>query len=386
MLAHDAGAQSAENSAPPAENLLPAAEDVPPPAGTSTVRSLASGTVVLDCRWLGLGGAGRVTELLLAEFREVPPPGTWLLWGSPARLDGLTFAGSQVVPWTGDPKGWFGQADLWRVPRGDVVIYLHQLRPLRPGTTITFVHDTIPVQFERRRPVRALKSLFFRAVCALSARIVTVSMSSKDAIVRDLRIPASKIAVTTLGIDPARAARIRELRAHTQRVDEVLFVGRFAVHKNLERLCRAFQRTAFQQAGGRLVLVGGAPAETARLSAWVRREMLSGMDVRGACPEAELDQLLATCRALVLPSLAEGYGLPAVEAAAAGVQVALSNVGCAPEIPVDRAVILDPMDERSITAAIDEAVRRPNPDEAWTPPSTLAADVVAAVAHVLRVT
>ena len=39
-------------------------------------------TVLLDCRWLTHGGAGRVTELLLAELRDRPPPsGTWLLWG-----------------------------------------------------------------------------------------------------------------------------------------------------------------------------------------------------------------------------------------------------------------------------------------------------------------
>ena len=52
--------------------------------------------IVLDCRWLGLGGAGRVTELLLRELQASPPPGEWVLWGEPDRLAPFDFPGAAV--------------------------------------------------------------------------------------------------------------------------------------------------------------------------------------------------------------------------------------------------------------------------------------------------
>ncbi|MCU0506781.1 MAG: glycosyltransferase [Chloroflexi bacterium] len=190
-------------------------------------------------------------------------------------------------------------------------------------------------------------------------------------------------------------ARIRALRAETpkassppdastpdplpQAPDVVLYVGRFAEHKNLRRLCRAFAVTAFAAQGGRLMIVGGSSAETADLSAWARDEGLACVDVRTGCPEEELDRLLASCRALVQPSLEEGYGLPAVEAAAVGIQVAASPTGAAPTIPTDRLTLMDPRDEASIARAIDAAMSRPDPAADWSPVPTVAVDVVHAL-------
>ena len=339
-------------------------------------------TVALDCRWLGIGGAGRVTELLLAGLRAAPPDGTWLLWGDPARIGdpGIPRVARRGV--ARRPTRLMGQADLARVPRAQVVVYLHQVRPLRPGRSVTVIHDTIPLRHGGSRPVRALKRLYLRVAARLSDRVVTVSAASRDAIVRDLGVRRSRIAVTSLGVDEARVARIRSMRvaaaasaaaqaaSATARAASsagdpgapfVLYVGRFAEHKNLRRACRAFALTAFAAAGGRLVLVGGTPGEATDLAAWAREEGLACVDVRAACPEDELDRLLATCRALVAPSLEEGFGLPAVEAAAAGVPVASSPTGAAPTIPADRLVLLDPGDERSIATAIDAAATLPDP-------------------------
>lgn len=355
------------------------------PGGTNDVGPAAVGpTVVLDCRWQGMGGAGRVTELLLAGLRDTPPPGTWLLWGDAERLRRAAWPSARVVPWAGDPTHLFGQRDFLRVPRGDVVVYLHQVRPLRPGRSVTVIHDTIPLRYGGSRPVRAFKGLFLRVAARLSDRIVTVSAASRDAIVRDLGVGRSRIAVASLGVDAAHVVRIRVLRAAGEREAIVLSVGRFAEHKNLHRLCRAFAVTAFAAEGGRLVLVGGTPAEAADLAAWARHQVPSCVDVRAACPEEELDRLLATCRALVQPSLEEGYGLPAVEAAAVGVQVAASPAGAAPTIPPDRLTLMDPRDETSIAAAIDAAVGRQDPTAEWTPQPTVAAEVVGALRGVLE--
>jgi glycosyltransferase involved in cell wall biosynthesis len=343
---------------------------------------LAGVRILLDCRWLGRGGPGRVTEMLLDELRQRRPGGVWQLWGDEARLAQYLFPAASVKPWSGDPNRYVGQGDALRVPANDVAIYLHQIRPLRPGPSITFFHDTIPLRFESRRSVRWAKALFFRIASRLSTRLVAVSEVSRASVVRDLSVAPSKVVVTNMAVDPVRVARIRALRATSVPGDHILFVGRFAKHKNLRRLCRAFQMTTFRREGGRLVLVGGAPGQVAELSAFAVSEHLSGLDISGVCTESDLDVLLATCRALVQPSLEEGYGLPAVEAAAVGVQVAASRTGYAREIPSALVTFMEALDEGSIASAIDQATTRPESRLEWLPNSTLAADVIAAVVEI----
>ena len=233
-------------------------------------------TILLDCRWLGHGGAGRVTELLLGELRDRPPKShRWLLWGDPIAVEALLFEGAVAVPWHGDPARLSGQADLFRVPRADISVYMYQVRPLRPGRSVTFVYDTIPLRVETRSIVTLAKVLFLKTVCRLSAAIITISAQSMDAIRRDLAVPRSKIIAVTLSVDARRVDRIRGMRSTADRSDTLIYVGRFAAHKNLDRLCRAFETTDFKARGGHLVLVGGSPTEVARMTAWIAQRGLT---------------------------------------------------------------------------------------------------------------
>ena len=349
------------------------------------VPDLGALTVLVDCRWLGYGGAGRVTELLLGEMRARPPSsGRWILWGDPAVVGPLAFEEAIVAPWQGHPARLSGQADVLRVPRADLRIYLHQVRPLRPGRSITVVYDTIPLHVEARPLVRLAKQAFLRVVCGLSQQIITISAQSMQAIIRDLGVDGAKIVVVALSVDPGRVARIRALRATADRSDTLIYVGRFGTHKNLESLCRAYANTVFHSRGGRLLLVGGSPAEVVQMESWIRDQGIAGVEVRGLVSESDLDRLFATSRALVQPSLEEGYGLPAVEAAAVGLPVAASRTGFASGIPEDLVTFMDPRDERSISAAIDVAIMRTDPQIVFLPRSTLRDGVLDAVARVFR--
>src|SRR5687768_6578334 len=107
-----------------------------PPPGTSGASGLARSRVLLDCRWLGIGGAGRVTELLLTGLQAVDPPGRWLLWGGEKTRD-WRWRRSELLATDARPTRLGGQSDLLRVPGHDVALYMHQIRPLRPGRAIT---------------------------------------------------------------------------------------------------------------------------------------------------------------------------------------------------------------------------------------------------------
>lgn len=344
-----------------------------PAAAPVAADTLAGCRIVLDCRLLGMGGAGRVTELMLDHFRDEPPAGHWILWGAPERVEPRRFPGAEVVPWSGDPRTLSGQRDLFRVPRGDVVLYSHQIRPLRPGRSVTIIHDTIPLR-HGGTPMRCrLKRLYFLAVARASDRVLTDSEFSRDCIERDLGVPRERISVMTFPSDPERAAAVARLRDELCQEERLLYLGRFAPHKNLERLCRAFTASDFAARGGTLVLVGGWDDEADRMREWVDAQGIAGVEVRPTCPDEEIDRLLATSRALVLPSLEEGFGLPAFEAAASGLPVAASRTGAMPLLG-EQAVLFDPLDEDAMRDALDTAVSRPARPPA--PLETPFADVV----------
>ena len=218
-----------------------------------------------------MGGAGRVTELLLREFQGSPPPGSWILWGRRDRVEPLRFAGASICVNDVDPHSLMGQRSIASVPKGDVVIYMHQIRPLRPGRSVTVIHDTIPLRYGGSRLTRALKRLFLAHAARLSKQVLTDSELSRHSIHRDLSVPLERITVMRFPIDYERAERIWRLRKTVEQRSTLLYVGRFDRHKNLTRLCAAFQRSNFAAEAGRLLLVGGWDGEVERFQQWVQQ-------------------------------------------------------------------------------------------------------------------
>ena len=345
--------------------------------------SLRDRTIVLDCRWLGMGGAGRVTELLLREFQDSPPPGCWILWGRRERVEPLRFAGAGVRLTDVDPHSLMGQRSVASIPKGDLVIYMHQIRPLRPGRSITVIHDTIPLRYGGSQLTRALKGLFLVCAARLSMHVLTDSELSRRSIHRDLSVPLGRITVMRFPVDYERAERIWRLRQTVEQRRTLLYVGRFDRHKNLTRLCDAFQQSSFAAEAGRLLLVGGWDGEVERLQRWVSGSGIGATEVRGVCSEQELDQLLASSKALIMPALEEGYGLPAFEAAATGLPVAVSRAGAMVELPDEVAVHFDAEDVESMKQAIDEVTSRTPGKPSDIHPPLLGRAVLSAAASAL---
>lgn len=331
-------------------------------------------TVLLDCRWLSLGGAGRLTELLLRGLAQHPPAGRWVLWGPPATRE-LAWPGAEVAHTTLDPRAGFGQRGWFQLPRSDLAVFLHQQRPLRRVRSVTVILDTIPLRFAASRLDRAVKRLFLRRVVTISGEVATISRYSQACIGRDLRTPAERVAVLSLPADDALAERVHALRERLPRQDAALYVGAFLPHKNLPRLVEAFARTDFRAGGGQLWLVGGAPEHRRHLEQALTPDQRRFVLLRERCDQQELERLLATAAFLVQPSLEEGFGLPVLEALSCGLPVCVSDGGALPEIT---AGVADPFPARSVgamAASIDATARRatdtarPAPAP-WAAPST----------------
>ncbi|MEZ5081821.1 MAG: glycosyltransferase, partial [Thermoleophilia bacterium] len=275
------------------------------------------GTIIIDTRWLGIGGPGRVTELLVRGMLERPERRlSWAAWNGRelSSIDAKALNRSET-----DPRRRAGQAGTGNVPRGKgLMVFMHQSRPLLGPRNITLMHDTIQLNNARGTMDRTAKSTFLRGIVASSAHIVTVSEWSRGQIVDLLGADPGRVSVLPNPVDDQVAARIGALRDEiAERPPLALFVGRFASHKNLPRLVEAFRASGFAADGGRLALVGGTPDEIVSLTADC--EDLRDVELVTSCSQDELEHWYARASLVVQPSIFEGFGLPVAEALAAGI-------------------------------------------------------------------
>jgi glycosyltransferase involved in cell wall biosynthesis len=98
------------------------------------------------------------------------------------------------------------------------------------------------------------------------------------------------------------------------------------------------------------VIAGRADSDT--IAAAARPPLAGHVVCRGYVPADERESLYKGAMALILPSFDEGFGIPALEAMAAGVPVVVSNRAALPEVVGDAGLYIDPEDTESITAAL----------------------------------
>jgi glycosyltransferase involved in cell wall biosynthesis len=171
-----------------------------------------------------------------------------------------------------------------------------------------------------------------------------------------LGVPARRLVPIRLGFDPGR---LRPLGR--EREPFVLVLGRHDPHKNLARVLRAFAAVPDPSRELRLRLVG--PHDD-RYTPQLQR-LAQELGIAARCDwiawvsDDERLELLNRCRALVLASLWEGFGLPALEAMACGAPVVAARAGALPEVVGDCGLLVDPRDPAEIADAITRLGREP---------------------------
>lgn len=317
---------------------------------------------MIDGRWRGYTGVGRVTDLFLRGLRDLGGSYDWRVW---TRIDDEASVGLPTVPTGHAPTSFMGQRDLRSVPAADAHLWLHAVRPLTTKAWAVLVHDLIPVT-RYPQPHRMLWNQYFRRSVAAAGRVLVYSAATKDRIESLLGIPPDRIHRFDLTIDRGLAdrarARRKALAADGDAIDgHVLYVGQFKAHKNLDRLMMAFARSAASTDGRPLVLVGGRAEECSAVRQSAVEHGVRTVRVVERCSDDELTDLYAGAAALVQPSLEEGFGLTVLEALVAGVPVACSSIPTHREASRGEASFFDPKDIDSMAAAIDAAVVAPRP-------------------------
>jgi glycosyltransferase involved in cell wall biosynthesis len=209
--------------------------------------------------------------------------------------------------------------------------------------TIVTVHDLAVLRHPGVFPAwtRLYGATALRPTIRAADRVFAVSEFSKREVVALTGVPADRVDVVPNAVEPVFGPE-----GPAADGDYVLAVGTLEPRKNLPRVVAAAAR-----AGVQLRLVG-APG-------WGRAEV-AGEHVEwlGRIGDEELAAAYRGARALVFPSLYEGFGIPVLEALASGTPVVTSADSAMAEVAGGAAVLVDPLDVASIAAGIEEADRR----------------------------
>lgn len=185
-----------------------------------------------------------------------------------------------------------------------------------------------------------------------STRLVADSEATRTDLLRYYKIPAAKIDVVPLGVDE-RFFALGGQRQGTELKPYLLAVSTLHPHKNLDRLIRAFAGFRRARPEFRLVIAGlrGFHAEALeRLIAEL--DLKDAVRLTGWISRDELLDLYRRAWACINPTLFEGFGMPVLEALAAGVPTACSAIEPVKSIAGDAALLFDPESEASIEDAM----------------------------------
>jgi glycosyltransferase involved in cell wall biosynthesis len=182
-----------------------------------------------------------------------------------------------------------------------------------------------------------------RRLAAGGSPIITVSRSSRDDICRDFRINTESVAIVPLGVD-ARVFHPRGARVPGRIVAVASADSRL---KGLPTLLRAVAKVGTER-DVHLIVVGKPSEETLRLAG----ELSDRISFRHGLPEEEYASLLASAQVAVVPSVYEGFSLPAVEHMASGTPLVASRAGALPEVTGDAAVLVEPEDVEELAAGL----------------------------------
>ena len=287
-------------------------------------------TTFFDHRWIGPHGIGRFAQEVVnhTSFQPIGLTGNPLSMQDPWRL-------CQYLKAT-HPAHFFSPG--FNAPLG------------RPCDFSFTIHDLIHLEFPAEQSLP--KQLYYRWVIRPATRnaevVFTVSEYSRRRIIEWSGVAESKVVVCGNGVDErffAPGDRWHHPKPY------LLYVGNQKPHKNVEALIRAYARSRVVRDVD-LLLTGQFSAAVAQAVA--QEQLHSKVHALGNVAEQDLPALYRGAHALMMPSLHEGFGLPLVEAMAAGTPVLSSNRTSLPEVGGDAVLYFEPDQLDSMVAALNQ--------------------------------
>lgn len=330
--------------------------------------------IAIDARKLHDYGIGTYVRNLVRWLARQPGSDQYLLLCRDRDADFVRRLGPQfeAIP---EGSGNYSVREQFSVPvalrraRADLFHAPHYVvSPFTPCPYVVTIHDCIHLRFPQYLPNR-LAYAYARTMMWSAARgarrVLTVSNASKQDIVRYLKVPSGKVEVIYNGLDErlSIAPTVEDINRVRERFQLtapfILYAGNIKPHKNVDRLIEAYsilRRRGIDDV--MLLIIGDELSKYPNLRRLVHRFQLhKHVRFLGFVPDATLAALYRLASVFVFPSLYEGFGLPPLEAMAAGAPVVTSNVSSLPEVVGDAALLIDPMDAGAIADATASVLR-----------------------------
>lgn len=322
--------------------------------------------VAVDARMAGHSGIGTYLRNILVRLLKQKPEWQFTLLGDSERLAALVAPGMPNAAVTRFSAPIYGISEqLWwlaHAPRADLLWVPHYNVPLFPRARLAVtVHDMVHLavpEFAANWRKRLYAGLMMRTVRTRASGIVFVSEFTRGEFRRLSGAPVGRQQVIGEGVDAAWFAA--EAPREAAGPPTVVFVGNVKPHKNLPRLLGAFAYIR-QEVPHRLVLIGKREGFLTGddTVAPLAEALGDRVELRGQVSDEELRRTVAGADLLVLPSLYEGFGLPALEAMACGCPVLCARAASLPEVCGDAAAYCDPLSETDIVTKLLALLRDP---------------------------
>jgi len=320
-------------------------------------------------------GSGRFTQNLLRALAQMDHDNEYVLF---LRKDNAPYFSVKQENFTNHVCNITKKFKLWRIAyehlrlpmlarkhHVDVFWSPSDIAPWHlPCISTVTIHDLKRFIIPQEFPLLEMKyfRMFLRNTAKRANLIFTGSESSGRDIMKYLHIPPERIIVAHYGLDPAfleeKGVSLDCLkRIHGIKRKYILFVGQLIKSKNVPRMIRVFNQCK-AAADYDFVIIGQPSFGFNEVDQTIKRESSSGnlRDRIHLVKWASTEHLVAfykNASALLYASLYEGFGFPILEAMACGLPVITSTTSSMPEVAGDASLLVDPTDEKAMTAALE---------------------------------
>ena len=229
--------------------------------------------------------------------------------------------------------------------------------PLVKNTkSIVLVHDLMALRLKNYSLLYPYHRFYVPLVLKNASKVLCNSNETATEVKQILKIPDKKIEIIKLGFN-----NINFIPSNITREPFLLIIARHSPNKNLPRILKAFslfRNLSRSYSNYKLKIVGSFDKRFTPKY----KKLAAELDINEYCEwlnwvsEDKKIKLLNSCKALVIGSLWEGFGLPALEALSCGTPVIATNRGAVKEILGNKGILVNPYNPKSIAEAMYEIV------------------------------